>query len=778
VLSEPVSEIDITSENIGATSLINHGLVFFAGGLARFIDGPETNVKNVDIYNLNSNSWSTAHLSQGRYEVVATSLHSKGLAFFAGGAYLPNGDKTKDSLLSNIVDIYNANTNTWSVSALSQNRSGIAATSLDKQNLVFFAGGYITINLGYPQFTTDTIDIYNATSNTWSVSKLFIKNMFVFATALSNYGLAFMGGSFQKKLKIYNANTNTWTDADLTYETNYGAATSLESYGLAFFAGGATQNNVITDNIDVYDAKTDAWSKLTLSSQRAGLSASSLDKYGLVFFAGGGDLTSQKNTVDILDVKSMSWSISYLKSSRAIIASAYLTDLAFFGGGYSAIDLVNSIDIFSLCTNSFTTIKPITCNTCPSGSFCNHQITPIRCPFGSYCGVNVSKPSKCPGGTYNDVLGKSIIDECKKCPIGTYNSLLGQGSLVNCLECQLGTYCQEGSIVSQACPENYYCPDPKTKNPCPAGTYLDGTFAITASKCKSCIQGHFCDGKGNSPVPCAPGTFSSKNGLSSCTTCPEGSSCPFGCIEPTICDINFISKKGSSACTACPSGTYSSIQGATDCISCSGNQFDVSGWWCMSSFERILFVSVWAGTILSAYATLKKIFEFVRNRLKIIRQAELKFTWRRFIFIKEVENKLKSIEIEMPPVKTEITTPPPIYTPPRHHETFNQPFEQRNLQYITENQIIYDVDCSIENYLHENAQVNEPEEEIKEEEIKEEEIKIEIKSPPKINSTKNFSRSRVQLRNYDRRPNDIRIDTFYIPPIPRKSQLKKNLDIA
>jgi len=132
----------------------------------------------------------------------------------------------------------------------------------------------------------------------------------------------------------------------------------------------------------------------------------------------------------------------------------------------------------------------------------------------------------------------------------------------------------------------------------------------------------------------------------------------------------------------------------------------------------------------------------------------------------------------MPPVKTEITTPPPIYTPPRHHETFNQPFEQRNLQYITENQIIYDVDCSIENYLHENAQVNEPEEEIKEEEIKEEEIKIEIKSPPKINSTKNFSRSRVQLRNYDRRPNDIRIDTFYIPPIPRKSQLKKNLDIA
>jgi len=424
--SEPIStNVDMGLENVASASMINRGLIFFAGGLARYVDGPDTNVKLVNIYNINTNQWTTSQLSLGRFEMAGTALDIKGLVFFGGGAYQPNGDKGVNQVLTNTVDIYNVNTNTWSIQYLSVNRSGSAATSLDKENLVFFAGGYITVNLGNPETTTNRIDIYNATSNTWSISSLFFKNTYIFAVSLNSYGLAFMGGGFQKTLSIYNSSSNSWFTASISLDVNFGASISLESYGLVMFAGGATQQNIYSSTVDIYDAKTNSWSKSYLSAARAAIGGAGLDKYGLVFFAGGIDSSQQYNLIDILDVKTMTWSVSYLKTKRAFISSANLIDFAFFAGGYSSVDAIGGLDIMGFCKNSFSSINPLQCNECPSGYFCNYQVDPIICPTGGYCGVNVSKPLLCPSGTYNDETGKNSIYDCKKCPIGTYNSNLG-----------------------------------------------------------------------------------------------------------------------------------------------------------------------------------------------------------------------------------------------------------------------------------------------------------------------------------------------------------------
>jgi hypothetical protein len=45
------------------------------------------------------------------------------------------------SVAFNAVDIFNANTGTWSTAALSVSRAWLAATSLPNQGLAFFAGG-------------------------------------------------------------------------------------------------------------------------------------------------------------------------------------------------------------------------------------------------------------------------------------------------------------------------------------------------------------------------------------------------------------------------------------------------------------------------------------------------------------------------------------------------------------------------------------------------------------------------------------------------------------
>ena len=87
--------------------------VFFAGGLAA---NGASNV--VDIYNISSGSWSTADLTQARYALGAASAGN--FALFAGGY--------TGSSYSNVVDIYNTSAGTWSTATLSQARDVPAST--------------------------------------------------------------------------------------------------------------------------------------------------------------------------------------------------------------------------------------------------------------------------------------------------------------------------------------------------------------------------------------------------------------------------------------------------------------------------------------------------------------------------------------------------------------------------------------------------------------------------------------------------------------------------
>ena len=114
-------------------------LAFFAGGINNRVIVQMRNVSNVvDIFNATSGTWSTAVLSASRFGVAATSLHDAGLAFFAGGG--TDVPSASGDFSSDVVDIYNASSGTWSTAVLSRARYYLAATSL--QNLAFFAGGY------------------------------------------------------------------------------------------------------------------------------------------------------------------------------------------------------------------------------------------------------------------------------------------------------------------------------------------------------------------------------------------------------------------------------------------------------------------------------------------------------------------------------------------------------------------------------------------------------------------------------------------------------------
>jgi hypothetical protein len=158
---------------LAATTVGN--LAIFAGGYIKSND-VLTCVDTVDIYNVETQQWSTHKLSQVRSGLAATTVGN--LAIFAGGSDWTSNLADVETQPSqhrffDTVDIYNVETQQWSTHKLSQARSGLTATTVG--NLAIFAGGF---NSSYPLHEVDTVDIYklnvvrdNYTSDSTSTSK-------------------------------------------------------------------------------------------------------------------------------------------------------------------------------------------------------------------------------------------------------------------------------------------------------------------------------------------------------------------------------------------------------------------------------------------------------------------------------------------------------------------------------------------------------------------------------------------------------------------------------
>ena len=139
----------------------------------------------MDIYNAATDTWSTASLSQGRHGLAATTVGTK--AIFAGGYGFSNS--TGSFTLSAVVDTYDAATDTWSTTMLSEARRLLAATSVGRKAL--FAGGYNNV---VNRYHSDRVDIYDDSTGTWRTASLSQARYSLAATTVGNKAL-FAGGS-------------------------------------------------------------------------------------------------------------------------------------------------------------------------------------------------------------------------------------------------------------------------------------------------------------------------------------------------------------------------------------------------------------------------------------------------------------------------------------------------------------------------------------------------------------------------------------------------------
>ena len=219
------------------------------------------------------------------------------------------------------------------------------------------------------------------------------------------------------------------------------------------------------------------------------------------------------------------------------------------------------------------------------------------CPKGFYCETGSSMPTHCPAGTFSNVTGLQIVDDCIPCPSSYYCESEGATGVTGL--CDAGYYCDGYATNARQnpTPPGYYSIAGSSASvPCDPGFYNSLWFQSACVACPSgyycssnsmstytniCVPGSYCPGQTVTPIQCSPGTFSSTEGNyehTQCLSCTPGSYCDSYGL-PTVsgpCDAGYWCSGGASVKSSantlinvgpCPIGHYC-LQGTDTPIPC------------------------------------------------------------------------------------------------------------------------------------------------------------------------------------------------------------------
>ncbi len=225
-----------------------NGKVYFAGGGSHGSQlWMELTTDYVDEFDPLTLSKRTMNLSTPRSSLAGASVDNK--VIFAGGHYIPLGGNF--SISSSRVDIYDTISGTWSTDELSVARQGLVAASLT--DAAVFAGGSWTEADGKTYHVSSAVDIFDALTNTWTTSNLSEARSNLAGIGLGN--LAFFAGGLNEDalysniVDVYDFDTDQWSTLYLS-EARYGLTAAVLG-NQVFFAGGFGLNGY-SNTIDIF----------------------------------------------------------------------------------------------------------------------------------------------------------------------------------------------------------------------------------------------------------------------------------------------------------------------------------------------------------------------------------------------------------------------------------------------------------------------------------------------------------------------------------------------
>ncbi len=335
-------------------------IVFF-GGAVQNNNNPYTPSDQVDIYNLSTNTWSAAKLSepmQGDNLTVGNKI-----LFFAD---------TK-------IDIYDAVANTWLVIPMDKSIIDRGATRAVINNKVFFAGGLIT-----DVIASNRIDIYDVAANTWTSATLSEARAGITPVTVGNK-LILAGGYKKwdqnasddpqdpsKRVDIYDASANSWSTGELPQPACNGTAAAINNKAVFHF----NFDEYLRSSVNIYDVATNGWLTVPFSEKR---------RYDPLVMAAGNKILIAagliygaarfSKRVDIYDAVSNSWSVATLSHGEVFAGKWLIGSKLIFKivDAYSSGGDKNLFDVYDASTNAWSTIQ-LNYNFNGGGVVANNQL--------------------------------------------------------------------------------------------------------------------------------------------------------------------------------------------------------------------------------------------------------------------------------------------------------------------------------------------------------------------------------------------------------------------
>lgn len=334
----------------GNCSVAYNGKVYFTGGpqSQSVVTAPYNN--KLYILDLATGAISTASggLSEGRAVIMCAAYAGK--IYFAGGYRFTGTAATIKPYKT--VDVYDIQSDTWSVKSLSVARGEGAAVVLDGK--IMFAGGMTVLTNAVP---VKTVDIYDPVTDKWTVEFL-SQARGGLSAGVAGKKVWFCGGYTSStaiggsdRVDVYDAETKQWSQASLS-QAREGSTTVVAGKYL-ICAGGATTPDGMTDRVDIFDTSTGSRTTASLSAPRGYMAGVALGTKA--YFTGGGHITpnsyfdKSSNVVDIFDAQTGLWTTGVLNKNRMAHTCAAWGNKIVVGGGWRAEQVMTtgSVEVFT-----------------------------------------------------------------------------------------------------------------------------------------------------------------------------------------------------------------------------------------------------------------------------------------------------------------------------------------------------------------------------------------------------------------------------------------------
>jgi uncharacterized protein (TIGR03437 family) len=197
---------------------------------------------------------------------------------------------------TNTVDVYDPQTNTWSSAAPLPIATNHNAAAVAAGRLYAFGG------------TSNRTFVYNPQTNSWSdVAPLRFQHANTPAVGVINDKIYVAGGNGpnmnQTELEVYDPGMNTWTQlASMAVPRNHTAGGAI--YG-KFYVVGGRPGTTAASALEAYDPQTNTWTRLRdMPTGRSGIGAAVVNGELYVF---GGEQPRQFSEVEVYNPLSNTW---------------------------------------------------------------------------------------------------------------------------------------------------------------------------------------------------------------------------------------------------------------------------------------------------------------------------------------------------------------------------------------------------------------------------------------------------------------------------------------